>query len=120
MNFKIKHISLTILLLGMLSCGDKEKLPKGILTEGEMVQVISEIELTQALIKLKFSIPDTSTVDSMPINRQQFFNEVFDQFGISEEQFNKSLAHYCERPKVLEGLYTQVINELTIKQSDYQ
>ncbi|MGB0881477.1 MAG: DUF4296 domain-containing protein [Vicingaceae bacterium] len=106
----------TIIIIGLLlfSCGaNKEEIPAGIIPKEEMITVMTEIELTQALIKLKTSTQDT-------INEQQLFEEVYADFDISEDQFNNSLAFYCKDPKLLRDMYNKVIENLTKKQSEQQ
>ncbi len=76
----------------------------------KMVEVISEIELTQALIKLTFSNKDT-------INSQALYDQVYERFNISEEQFNNSLVFYCKSPKEAEGIYIDAIALLSAKQA---
>ena len=95
------------------SCNGKEDLPKNIIPEDKMVNVITEVELTQGLIKLKFSNQDS-------INQQELFGQVYDEFNITKEQFNESLTYYCQQPKLMEGIYNKVINNLSEKQAQDQ
>ncbi len=103
-----------------MSCdGDESsEIPKNVIPEEKMIEVITEIELTQALIKLKFSVPDTT--QGSAINKQELFNQVYKSFNTSEEQFNNSLTYYSEHPKLLMEMYIKVINNLSEKQGDYQ
>lgn len=96
------------------SCGnEKNEIPSGIIPADKMIEVITEVELTQALIKLKYSHQDT-------INQKQLFTNVFEDFDTSEEQFNKSLTYYCKQPKLLMDMYVEVINNLSEKQAKIQ
>lgn len=111
----LKYIILLVFTSFFLACGDaEEELPAGVIVEDNMIEVITEIELTQALVKLKFSNQDST------VNQQQLFNEVYRDFNVSEEQFNSSLAYYCKDPKLLEGMYVKVINNLSEKQAEIQ
>ena len=95
-----------------MSCVRKEEqLPKDVISEDKMVDVITEIELTQALVKLKFSNRDST------INQQELFNQVYTDFNITEEKFNNSLSYYCQSPEVIENIYMGVINKLSEKQA---
>lgn len=114
MRNQIRYLIILTLNLVLIACGKKpDKIPEGIILKGEMIEVISEIELTQALIKLKLSEQDT-------INQEQLFQEVYDEFNVSKNQFNNSLVYYCKEPKVLKSMYTKVIENLTKKQSEHQ
>ncbi len=104
-----------MIVLIAVSCGNgKEEVPEGVIPQEKMVEVLTEIELTQALIKLKFSKQDST------INQQLLFEEVYTDFSISKEQFNISLVYYCEHPKALEEMYVEVINNLSVKQTEFQ
>ena len=98
------------MLIVSVSC-EEEKIvpPKNLILEDKMVEVITETELTQALIKLKLSNQDT-------INKQQLFKQVYADFNISEEQFNNSLAYYAQVPRDLMLIYEDVITKLSEKQ----
>ena len=114
MKNQIRNIFFLVTATVIISCGNGGKdISKEIIPEEDMVKIFTEIELTQALIKLKFSNQDT-------INQQELFNQVYKDFNISEDQFNKSLVYYCEKPKVLEEMYVKVINNLSVKQAEIQ
>ncbi len=114
MKNQLKYYIFLTLSIVLFSCGNNlDEIPEGIIPKGEMIEVMSEIELTQALIKLKLSTQDT-------VNQQQLFQEVYNEFGVSEEQFNNSLTHYCKDPKLLMNMYGKVIENLTKKQSEHQ
>ena len=67
MKNQIKNSILLILVILISSCGNGRKdIPNELIPEEDMVKIFTEIELTQALIKLKFSNRDT-------INQQELF-----------------------------------------------
>ena len=104
MKFRL-IIILSLLILN--SCKEEEKKPVNVLSENDMIEVITEIELTQALVKLKFSNPDTL------IDRQEIYNQTFHNFNITQQDFNKSLTYYCKQPTKLTEIYEKVINNLS-------
>jgi len=111
MRKKIKYIIFLAASVALIACGGNEKeFPEGIISQETMVEIITEIELTQALIKVKFSNQDT-------LNQSQLFNQIYSDFKISEEQFNTSLSFYGNDPKTLEGIYLQAIIKLSENQA---
>ena len=104
---KLKFIVIIIVVGLITSCESEHAITPDLIERDKMVEVISEIELTQALIKLKFK--DT-------INSQELYDQIYEQFKISEEEFNNSLEFYCQTPKQAEGLYLEAIEVLTAKQ----
>jgi hypothetical protein len=113
MENQIKYF-IILTMLTFFSCSNSDDLvPEGVLDKDDMIVVMAEIELTQALIKLK-----SSTIDT--INERQLYNEVYIEYNISEEEFNNSLNHYCKDPALLKEMYGKVIENLTKKQSEQQ
>jgi len=103
-----------VVTIALFSCNsDVDNYPKGIIAKEKMVNVMVEVELTQALIMMKSSAKDT-------INEREIYNEVFSAYNISEEEFNNSLDYYCKDPKALMDMYGQIIENLTKKQSEHQ
>ena len=115
MNLNTKYIYFLIIVVVLLSCSSNNNdLPNDIIPQDKMVEVVADIELTQALIKLKFSNKDSL------INQSQLFNEVYATYNTSEEQFNKSLAYYSTKPKVLDSIYVKVVTKLSEKEAEMQ
>ena len=110
---KLKFIVIIIVVGLITSCESEHTITPDLIERDKMVEVISEIELTQALIKLKFSNKDT-------INSQELYDQIYEKFKISEEEFNNSLAFYCKTPKQAESLYLEAIEVLTAKQVQNQ
>jgi len=113
MKDQLKYF-IVLVTVAMFSCrSDADILPEGVMAKDTMIEMIAEIEFTQALIKLKYSTQDT-------INERQLYNEVHTMYNISKEEFNNSLAYYCKDPKSLMKMYGKVIESLTKKQSEQQ
>jgi hypothetical protein len=113
MKDQLKYFIVLVTIV-MFSCNsDADIVPEGVLGKEKMIEVMVEIELTQALVKLK-----SSTIDT--INERQLYNEVYSAYNVSEEEFNNSLDHYCKDPKLLMDMYGKVIEDLTKKQSEQQ
>jgi hypothetical protein len=114
MENQFKYFIIIGLSFMLFSCeANKEDIPVGVISKDKMIEVMTEIELTQALIKLKNSTQDT-------INEQQLYNEVYDEFDISEGEFNTSIDYYCKEPRPFMLMYGKVIENLTKKQSEHQ
>jgi hypothetical protein len=112
----MRILALCILFFAVIisSCNNKEELPKDILSQEDLINVIAEMEMTQALIKLKFNTKDTI------INQKAIFEDVFIEMNTTEEQFNKSLNYYSQQPKILLEIYEEVIIKLSKQQAENQ
>lgn len=103
------------LFLSFYACSsiEEEQTPESIIPEEQMVSLITEIELTQAFIKLR-------TTESDSLNQAVLFQTVFDQLNVTQEEFNESLDFYSEHPQQLEDIYNKVIVSLSEKQASVQ
>ena len=109
---KINYIS--VIFIGLLfACTSNDSVPNNILDKNQMVGVIVNLELNQAMYKLKFANKDS-------VNYMQMVNQTFTKQSTSKEQFNNSLSYYAEHPIVLKEIYDEAIVVLTEKQAENQ
>ncbi len=110
----MKFLVYVCLLLFLFSCQEnKEVVPEGVLIRDRMIDVMVDVEMTQALIRFKLSRKDT-------VNQAYLFDEMFSEYGISEKEFNNSLNYYSQNPKILLDLYVDVITAISEKQAKDQ
>jgi len=94
-----------------LSCSKKERVPEGVLSRDEMVNVLSELYIVEQKI---------STLGVKRDSLVQIFDSmkgrVFEKVGITDSVFRKSLNFYIDHPDVLEGIYTSLIDSLNLRE----
>ena len=110
---KLVSILAPFFFLVFVSCEHKNNLPKGVLDENQMVNIIVEVELKQAMYKLKFANKDS-------ISYNQLITQTFKQQKTTKEQFNNSLAYYAEHPVLLKEFYDKALIVLTERQAENQ
>ncbi|HEY0770448.1 MAG TPA: DUF4296 domain-containing protein [Sphingobacteriaceae bacterium] len=93
----------------LFSCkGEKET---GVLSQEEMVRVLTEIYIVEDKVNRLTMGPDTS---------RQIFNRmrerISEKTGIPETTFLKSLDYYTQRPKQMEQIYTALVDSLNLKE----
>ena len=98
MGNKVLYVLLLILLSG---CGMR---PWGVLSHDEMVAVLLDVHVAEAAMK----VVDTS---AKRIEKQEYYNTIFEKHNITKEQFDKSLDWYARHPKVLVEIYDDVKKE---------
>lgn len=98
----MKQSLLYILLLILLSgCGMR---PWGILSHDEMVNVLLDVHIAEASMKILDS-------RAKRIEKQEYYNMVFEKHNTTKEQFDKSLDWYSRHPKNLIAIYDDVKKE---------
>ncbi len=78
--------------------------PWGVLSHDEMVAVLLDVHVAEATMKV---------VDSRAkrIEKQEYYNAVFEKHNTTKEQFDKSLDWYARHPKLLVEIYDDLKKE---------
>ncbi len=93
----------------LTSCGGDER-PKGVLSEKQMVNVMTELYLSEEKVN-KLAIPYDSIKELFPL----FSERAFRKAGVSDTVFRKSLDYYMSQPQKLENIYTILVDSLNLK-----
>lgn len=98
----MKQSLLYILLLILLSgCSVR---PWGVLSHDEMVDVLLDVHIAEASMKIL-------DPRAKRIEKQEYYNMVFEKHNTTKEQFDKSLDWYSRHPKNLIAIYDDVKKE---------
>lgn len=97
-----------IMILTAVACGKSK--PEGILTEKQMVSVMTELYLAEEKAN-KLPIPYDSLKELLPM----FSAKVFEKTGVSDTLFRKSFDYYMSDPARLENIYTTLVDSLNLK-----
>lgn len=97
-------------MIFVLSTCGKTRQPEGILTEKQMVNIMTELYLTEEKTN-RLSIPTDSIKEIFPL----FAAKVFEQAGVSDTVFRKSMDYYMNEPERLEKIYTILVDSLNLK-----
>ncbi|WP_338221618.1 DUF4296 domain-containing protein [Algoriphagus sp. oki45] len=101
-----------ILLLALVlvfSCTGKKNPPAGILSEDQMVMVLTDIQLTEGKVS---ALP--VSYDSSQVLYSLLEKEVFLKHSVSDSLFTQSMLYYLEDAKAMEQIYARVIDSLTV------
>lgn len=118
--FSIKHLTFNIFLLALViifaavGCKHKTKpIPSGIIDKETMVNIIVDVNLSEAIFRLKQpSYPQDSNYV------RAYYDVIFNKYKISKEQFNSSLKYYTKHPEKFGEIYDETLNRLTRMQSE--
>jgi hypothetical protein len=97
------------LLFGLLlvACAPEPTLPEGVLSRAEFTAILADLQLIEARMNHELVVQPR---DHVPMSA--YYEEVFDQRGITREQFTLSFDHYAGDPEILKAIYEDVITEL--------
>lgn len=105
---------LMILMLSLFWQGCRQAAPdeqKQVISDSLMVAVLADFFLTEGvMIQLEY-IQQKQPDSAIPI-----YEQLFRKHGITREDFRYSLEYYAEKPMVIDKIYDQVIQQLSIEQ----
>ena len=106
-----KSLISILLLLVILSCGDSEQEAEGIIEKEKMIELLTDVQLLEATAVFVKNKQATFELD-------EAYVWIFDEYGVTEEQFKKSVEYYAYDAKVYEEMYDQVIINISEKQAE--
>ena len=102
---------IVIMILLGLSCCRKKKAPEGILSQDEMVAVMSELYVAEQ----KISMLGVKR-DSLALIFDVMKEKVFAKAGVTDSVFRKSINYYMDHPQEMETVYTSLVDSLNLRE----
>ena len=122
----MKRLSLIFILFVLVTaCGHKDKgyMPERLLTEQEMIDIMTDVQIIEADINTQksreYKLSDSIKIvpkDYVKLS-QEYYSQLFEHYGITDSLFSQNIRYYTERPEVLERIMDSVVQRLTRKQS---
>ena len=124
----MKRLSIIILLFVLATaCGSRDKgfMPERLLSEQEMVDIMTDVQIIEADInnqKMQERGNEsndsvrTAPKDFVKLSRE-YYRQLFEHYGITDSIFSQNMRYYTERPEILERIMESVKQRLTQAQS---
>ncbi len=109
----MQRLYFTIILLFFLFSSCSKQKPKGILSEKEMTELMTEVSLIDAYLN---TLPIDSGRKVMPV----LYNHAFEKFKLDSVSFVQNLDYYLGSPLLTEKIYTNINTVLSEKDKVYQ
>ena len=111
-----------MLFVLVAACGHRDKgfMPERLLTEEEMIDVMTDVQIIEAQINYQKSSDkehDTISADYKAMT-QAYYDQFFEHYGITDSIFSQNIRYYTERPEALEHIMDSVMNRLSREQSE--
>ena len=124
----MKRLSIIIMLFVLATaCGSKDKgfMPERLLSEQEMVDIMTDVQIIEADINnqkmRERGNDDNDSVKVLPKDfvklSREYYRQLFEHYGITDSIFLQNMRYYTERPDVLERIMESVKQRLTQAQS---
>jgi len=101
------HLAFSALLL-LNACTEKSPPPpSGLLSEDQMVEVMTDMHLVETANNLKLMGTDTAYTEYL-----QAFNAIFRSHGVTKAQFDSSLYHYTVNTEKMPIIYDRMLERM--------
>lgn len=102
---------LTWFFLLFFGCSNNNSIPKDLLSEDTLIQVIVDMHIADAIL-----IEPSVQQKQMVINKNKFYNTILNKHSLTSEEFQKNLNFYSDNPEKFDKIYERVIEELSVIQ----
>lgn len=93
------------------ACSKKEGIPEGILSQDNMVNVLSELYIAEQKVST-LSITRDSSRHIIAAKE----GEIFEKLNTTDSTFKRSLNYYIDHPQALEMIYTALVDSLNLRE----
>lgn len=104
---------LLIPIIFLLACGKAEDKPAGLLTKEQMINILTDIHITEA----KVSRMSFRSYDSTQIVYKEFENDIFKKYKTDSVVYRQSYNYYLEHMAEMDEIYTAIVDTLTLRES---
>ena len=111
-----------LIFLLVTACGSKEKgfMPERLLTEQEMIDVLTDVQIIEADINnQKTQEKDQETEDSVKIvpkdyvkMSREYYGQLFEHYDITDSILVQNIRYYADRTEALERIMDSVVRRL--------
>ena len=120
-----KLLLIPLLIVLVVACGRKDKgfRPERLLTEHEMIEVMTDVQIIEADINYqKTQIRERNdSIPAKPVDyvrlSKSYYDQLFEHYGITDSIFSQNMRYYSERPAVLEKIMDSVTQRLAKSQA---
>ena len=121
-------VLLSLLFVLAIACGHKDKgfIPEWLLSEQEMINIMTDVQIIEADINYQKSQEreqePNDTIKIIPKDyvkmSRDYYAQLFEHYGITDSIFEQNLKYYTERPAELEKIMDSVMQRLTKEQEN--
>ncbi len=120
MKYTTYILLFSFLSVGLFSCSseseENEFIPpkEQVLSKEEFTKLMTDVQLIEGHL-------NTNRVNQVFImdSAKNYYKEIFERYGITEQEYRDNLKYYSAHPKLLEEVYIQVEENLVLMDRDY-
>ncbi len=109
MKFQANILIVFLLIFSLFACNNKYE---SVISKKKMTDIIVDMNL------LEGSLYTSGIFRPEQQQKRAYYLSIFDKYDVTEEQFDKSMEWYAQKPKELEAIYEQA--NTVLKEMDQQ
>ena len=106
-----------MLFVLVVACDHKDKgfMPERLLTEKEMIDVMTDMQIIEAEINYQKTLDKEKGAPSVDYKAmaQSYYDQFFEHHGITDSILLQNMRYYTERPEVLQRIMDSMVLRLT-------
>lgn len=114
-------VLISLLFVLVAACGHKDKgfMPERLLTESEMMDIMTDVQIIEADINYRKTQVREEGAQPPEFRNltQSHYDQLYEHYGITDSIFSQNLRYYSEHPDVLEKIMDSVTQRLLREQS---
>jgi hypothetical protein len=95
----------------LFSCTEKEEKPSVLLSKEKMIEILSDVHISEAVTGIKNLDPDSA---------KKLFDayekSILAEHNIDKSIFDASYQYYIEQPELMDEIYAAVVDTLSLKE----
>jgi hypothetical protein len=97
-----------------VSCSNsnKIKIPKDVICQDTMVDILTDIHVVKASQQMGIAI------DTADTNKEAMFESIWKKHRITQKEYEKSMDFYTHNSGVLDSMYEKVLNNLSKEKAE--
>lgn len=100
-----------IIIAGCAPKSKKKKTPPGVIGMEKMAEILADIHIVEGKMAGEKLYPD-----SLDVIVPSYYNEVFQKYNISGQQYRESMKFYIDNPDYMIELYDPILVKLNAKE----
>lgn len=108
-------IIIFISIITLSSCKEKVQEnppPRNLITKDTMVKLLAEMHLLESSFGIKI-FEDKKIISS----RNAIKSKIYKDYGVTKDRFFESYNFYVQQPLIIDSIYTDVISEISKRQT---
>ena len=111
---------ISLLFVLVAACGHKDKgfMPERLLSEREMIDVMTDVQIIEADINYRKTQVRSEEPQDFRNLAKSYYEQLFEHYGITDSIFSQNIRYYSEHPAILEKIMDSVTQRLLCVQAE--